>query len=450
MESIIGNYKYNNKIIGRGAFSVVYKGTDITTGDKVAIKEIFYKNFTKIEKEHLQTEIEIMKKVNHKNIIKLIDVITKSNENSVYIITEFCDRGTLHDLLYEHDKNLTEEKIQNYTKQLAEGLRYLQSFNVVHRDLKLTNILLTKDNIIKIADFGFAKEANDNSLMKTLCGSPGFMAPEILFHYKYNNKSDLWSLGMIVYHLIYKAHPYDPVSNIVELTHKIKNVKITYPYRRDVSDDCISLIKSLLVINPLKRISWNDFYRHPWIGLDTSTEMTFKLDDSVDDISNLLPGVAGNMQSVLPKEIAPILPGKTKLNSSSRDIPIKLDNTSTTKEILCIPPPPSGITEYYSGQTGDAGSVDFFPTGASPQPSGMSDKSIEGSSELNDHVHRSIKVNGKSHSIFENYIPMNKYKQIITKPMDIPLKGKQSASLYDFVSAPAMFVKKSLDYFNSL
>jgi len=376
MESTVGNYKYYNKVIGRGSSSIVYKGIGLLTGEKVAIKQIYCKGLRPIEMEHLRTEIEIMKKVNHKNIIRLVDVINNQDDNIIYIITEFCDKGTLQDILIDQDLN--ESKIQTYIRQIAEGLRYLQSFNVVHRDLKLSNILLTKDNTIKIADFGFAKETNNNEeLMKTLCGTPGFMAPEILFRYKYGSKSDLWSLGMILYHLIYKSHPYDPVSNMIELTHKIRNVKITYPYRRDVSDSCLSLMKALLIVNPVRRITWDDFYRHPWIGLDDSEKMAFKLDDS--ELLNLSIDIKENSQLS--------------------------ENESEKSNII--------------------------------------------DSDLS--VGDSLNMEGKSHQIFENYIPTTKYKNINSKPVDIPVKGRsQAASLYDFVSLPVVFLKKSFDYFNSI
>lgn len=387
----IGNYRYYNKIIGKGAYSSVYHGRNIYTNESVAIKEIFYGNFSRIEKNHLDSEIAIMKKVDHKNVIKMIDIIKKDDEKLIYIITEYCERGTLNNVLESID-SMSEELINKYIKEIAEGLRYLQSHNIVHRDLKLTNILVGKNNTIKIADFGFAREVNNESLMNTLCGSPSFMAPEILFHYKYDTKSDLWSLGIIMYYLIYKSHPYDPLSNRLELTHKIKTVEIVYPYRNDISIGCISLVKSLLQKDSNKRITWDNLYKHPWLGLEYDNPL---LNDSLSGSET------GN-----------------NLMKSTNDLNV---------------------------------SNDFFPNLVSNDKdkynlniSDNIDTSIDTSESIE------IICDGKKYYIYNNYIASAKYKEL-TGPIKIPINDKQqSKSFYEYMSAPIHVIKESLKYMNSI
>lgn len=261
------NYVYQNKPIGIGSFAKVYEGIDVITKKKVAIKKINKGKLNKALRERLNMEIKLMKTYhNHKNIIDLYDVLYSESEKHVFIILEYCDCGDLGDFI--KNNRLGEERILYYMTQLRDGLKYLLKNNVIHRDLKPKNILLTNNyKTLKIADFGFATTTLDEiSLMDTLCGSPLYMAPEMMTNKKYNIQSDLWSIGVILYEMIYRQHPYGEPMNILDLMDRLKNRVIEFP-ESDMSDECLNLLQTLLKTNVGGRINWEEFFNHTWFDI---------------------------------------------------------------------------------------------------------------------------------------------------------------------------------------
>ena len=243
-EFILGDYIFSRKKIGKGAFSVIYKGTHRLTKKIYAIKEISYENLNKI-KHTIKREFTVMKKLNHPNIIKLHEVFFDNDNKNVYLVLDYYERGDLCNFL--DGKPLKEKYAKKYMRQLASGLKYLHENNIIHRDLKLKNILVTNSNDIVISDFGFARDGDSNTMFDTLCGSPMYMAPEIMNHKVYDNKSDLWSVGVIMYELLFGTTPYH-AKNMIELMKKIKRRDIVIPneYHDLVSENCIDLLFSLL------------------------------------------------------------------------------------------------------------------------------------------------------------------------------------------------------------
>ena len=154
----------------------------------------------------------------HTNIISLLDVFT-TNHN-YYLIFEFCGYGDLKNYIYNENPILNEFEILQIMKQIKNGLQYLYKENIIHRDLKPQNILVTKNLIIKISDFGFAKIYTEGSLTQTICGSPLYMAPEILTYKQYTELADLWSVGVILYEIMFKEVPITG-SNLYSL---VKNI----------------------------------------------------------------------------------------------------------------------------------------------------------------------------------------------------------------------------------
>ena len=201
-----------------------------------------------------------MRNLDHINIIKLIDSF-KIN-NYIYLILEYCYYGNLYKYIKKNKFN--EKNIQDIFRQIMSGIRYLKSKNINHRDLKPQNILLTNDYTIKICDFGFATNVD---LSKTMCGSPIYMAPEILNYKKNINISDLWSLGIILYQLIYNKIPYKNCENIGDLVNEIKNFKLILYNKNDLSNNIINLLSRLLITDYNKRISWEEFFNHKWFDI---------------------------------------------------------------------------------------------------------------------------------------------------------------------------------------
>ena len=243
----LDNYFYYNQQIAQGSFSVIYRGYQLSDRKPVAVKKI-----TKhVDKKYINSEINIMRKLNHVNILKLYDVIT--HHNKLYLILEYCNKG---DLLHYIRSKETLYDI-DYIKQIISGLKYLYNNTILHRDIKPQNILIN-NHTIKICDFGFAKNIKDNDLLNTFCGSPLYMAPEILKYREYTDKSDIWSLGVIIYEILFKKHPYMS-TNQIELIKKIKEETI-------IIEDCVlnTLLTNMLVNDPNKRINWNDIFSKDW------------------------------------------------------------------------------------------------------------------------------------------------------------------------------------------
>ncbi len=186
----IGEYQLKREV-GRGAFATVYKGTTERMsgvgqdgkGNKIAVKEIPRKNLTDKLLDSLKQEIDILKSITNENVIKLHGV--KKTEKNFYLIMEYCEGGDLSKFLRKY-KRLDEYVVQKMVYQISNGLKALAEHNILHRDLKLSNLLLsTKEEnaIVKIADFGFAKIIDSSEDAQTFCGTAPNMAPEVLTGY---------------------------------------------------------------------------------------------------------------------------------------------------------------------------------------------------------------------------------------------------------------------------
>ncbi|MQL86770.1 hypothetical protein Taro_019298 [Colocasia esculenta] len=210
---VVGDYIFG-KLIGRGSFSDVWLARHRVRGTEVAVKEIAMERLSRKLQESLLSEIVILKKINHPNIIALLDII--EYPKTIYIILEFCRGGDLSLYIQRHGR-VPEATAKYFMQQLAVGLQVLREHNLIHRDLKPQNLLLssTDDNsTLKIADFGFARPLQPRGLAETLCGSPLYMAPEIMQLQKYDAKADLWSVGVILFQLLTGKTPFTGNSQI--------------------------------------------------------------------------------------------------------------------------------------------------------------------------------------------------------------------------------------------
>ncbi len=270
----IGCYLYNNDFIGKGSFSKVYVGYkkgDIKKENKYAIKKIYKKNDEKYLK-YVDKEIEIMKKLNHKNIIKLYDIIY--TEKYIFLVLEYCDND-LHSFINKTD--LDEANIKYIIRQITDALKYIMDNNIVHRDLKPHNILINNDLTIKLCDFGFAREFKDTLLTETICGSPLYMAPEILNNHKYNLKSDIWSLGIIMYEMFMKDHPFK-ANNMADLINKLNSNKPIL-LNNNINEKCKELIYNLLIIDYKDRIEWDEIFTNEWIYSEKEEENNISINE---------------------------------------------------------------------------------------------------------------------------------------------------------------------------
>uniref|UniRef100_A0A5B7AJK5 Protein kinase domain-containing protein n=1 Tax=Davidia involucrata TaxID=16924 RepID=A0A5B7AJK5_DAVIN len=193
----VGDYLVG-KQIGSGSFSVVWHARHRVHGTEVAIKEIATGRLSKKLQESLMSEIVILKQIIHPNIIRLHDIIEEPGK--IHLVLEYCRGGDLSMYIQQRQGRVPEAKAKHFMKQLAAGLQILRENNLIHRDLKPQNLLLSKNDdnsVLKIADFGFARSLQPRGLAETLCGSPLYMAPEIMQLQKYDAKADLWSVGVL-------------------------------------------------------------------------------------------------------------------------------------------------------------------------------------------------------------------------------------------------------------
>ena len=247
--NIINEYAIK-ETIGKGAFSKVKLGINKLTGEKVAIK-IIDKKKLKINSENkrIEREINIIKKLNHINIVKIVQI--KEDMNNIYIIMEYIENNLFYYIL--NKKYLSEQESSFYFFQLISGIDFIHSQGIVHRDLKPENILITKNKILKIIDFGLSNYFSKGKLLSTLCGSPSYTAPEVIQGNKYDGfAADVWNIGIILYTMICGHLPFEEYDNKI-LFKKIIKCKIEYP--KYMSNNIKNLLQKILVADPNKRIN---------------------------------------------------------------------------------------------------------------------------------------------------------------------------------------------------
>mmetsp|Transcript_14633 Transcript_14633/g.37275 ORF Transcript_14633/g.37275 Transcript_14633/m.37275 type:complete len:342 (-) Transcript_14633:188-1213(-) len=253
------------KEIGRGGFSVVVEGTHKKTQEKFAIKCVKKSMIEGDDVKLLRREIHIMKKVDHSNILKLYEVF--EDQEHFYLVMELVTGKELFDKIVERGQ-YSEEDASNVIRQLVSAVEYLHANGIAHRDLKPENLLsadVDGKEIIKIADFGFSKNFGEEKLM-TSCGSPGYVAPEVLTCESYDNSVDMWSVGVIMYILLCGSPPFY-ADNAPALFKKIMEVQYDFddPTWEEISKEAKDLISGLLVKDPKKRFSAQECRENPWV-----------------------------------------------------------------------------------------------------------------------------------------------------------------------------------------
>lgn len=264
---VVGDYLVG-KQIGSGSFSVVWHGKHRVNHTEVAIKEIVTGRLTKKLEESLLSEIRILRHINHPNIIHLYDMIQEPGK--IYFVLEFCKGGDLSMFLHKRKGRITESTAKHFMLQLASGLKILRDNDLIHRDLKPQNLLLSTngdDSVLKIADFGFARSLQPRNLAETLCGSPLYMAPEIMQLQKYDAKADLWSVGAILFQLVTGKTPFTGNNQIQLLQNIMRSTELAFPpHTVGLSSECIDLCRKLLRPNPVERLTFEEFFNHPFLS----------------------------------------------------------------------------------------------------------------------------------------------------------------------------------------
>ncbi|KAI1311447.1 SMAD/FHA protein kinase [Xylaria venustula] len=280
--------------LGKGHFAEVFLCVEKSTGQRFAVK-IFTLQPGMEERskmDGLQQEIAVLMGVSHPNVLCLKD--TFNEKNAVYLVLELAPEGELFNHIVLKQK-LSESETRKLFVQLFQGIKYLHDRNIVHRDIKPENILLVdKDVHVKLADFGLAKIIGEESFTTTLCGTPSYVAPEILAegrHRKYTKAVDIWSLGVVLYICLCGFPPFSDELYSREfpytLSQQIKSGRFDYPspYWDSVGDPALDLIDHMLVVEPERRFSVDQCLQHPWL-----TQKHVGVADSTD---GLVDGIGG-------------------------------------------------------------------------------------------------------------------------------------------------------------
>jgi len=258
------------RILGQGSFATVRLGVCKADGTKWAVKIIKRGSLAPEDEESLATEITILQRVNHPNIVHLKEVYDcKSN---VYLVMEIMLGGELFDRIV-HKEHYSEQEAKSAFKQIVNSVSYCHDINIVHRDLKPENLLyasVADDAPLKLADFGLAYLMKRDELMHSSCGTPGYVAPEILKSGRggsgYGKEVDMWSIGVILYILLCGFPPFYDEDN-VRLFASIQKGKFDFPapYWDNVSSEAMDLIKKLLVVDPKVRFTAQQTLSHTWL-----------------------------------------------------------------------------------------------------------------------------------------------------------------------------------------
>ncbi|KAA6381255.1 MAG: putative Calcium/calmodulin-dependent protein kinase type 1 [Streblomastix strix] len=286
MEGLPSNLFANYEImeeIGEGSFAKVKKAKNKSNGQFVAIKFI---NKSKVvsdkhQIEALVREIEIMKKMKHNNIIQLLEVYELNDK--LCLVMELATGGEVLDKLAIRGY-YSELDAQALLSSLFQAVQHMHNAGIAHRDLKLENILFENDqpnSQIKVSDFGFSRVVEKKQMMTTCCGTPDYVAPEVLARKGYDAECDLWSLGVIMYVLLCGYPPFYDDNDAI-LYEKIQSGHFAYdsPVWETVSAPAKDLISKLLVVDPKKRFTIVQALKHPWF---TQTIPARKTEDKFKD-----------------------------------------------------------------------------------------------------------------------------------------------------------------------
>ena len=259
-------YKFG-KTLGSGSFATVKLATCKADNEKWAVKIINKRALGPEDTEALQSEVDILKSVaKHENIVHLKENFETGDK--FYMVMEVCRGGELFDRIVA-EEHYSEKKAAHVVRAVASALHFIHQHNIVHRDLKPENLLYKEVDTeeIKLADFGLAHILEPQTALTTACGTPGYVAPEILMGHGYDKEVDLWSLGVITYILLCGFPPfYD--DNQSELFNTIRKGRYHYPspYWDEVSSEAKDVIDNLLKLDPTVRWTAQQVLDNPWVA----------------------------------------------------------------------------------------------------------------------------------------------------------------------------------------
>ncbi|XP_054680721.1 serine/threonine-protein kinase PLK4 isoform X2 [Grus americana] len=308
----IEDFKVGN-LLGKGSFAGVYRAVSLKTGLEVAIKMIDKKAMHKVGMvQRVQNEVKIHCQLKHPSILELYNYFEDSNY--VYLILEMCHNGEMSRYIKNRKKPFSEEEARHFLHQIITGMLYLHSHGILHRDLTLSNILLTNNMNVKIADFGLATQLKmPHEKHYTMCGTPNYISPEIATRSPHGLESDVWSLGCMFYTLLIGKPPFD-TDTVKNTLNKV--VLADYEMPAFLSREAQDLIHRLLRKNPADRLSLSSVLDHPFMSRCSSARSkdSGTSEDSMDSgnatISTTFTGSSSISTSGCLKEKKKLLVGQ--------------------------------------------------------------------------------------------------------------------------------------------
>ncbi|CAI5734313.1 unnamed protein product [Peronospora destructor] len=258
---VVGAHYQLGVEIGRGGFGVVYGALDLRNGRSVAIKQVSLRDIDKDDLVSIETEISLLRKLKHDNIVKYHDTI--KTEGYLYIVLEYMENGSLAQFVKKFG-SLSETLVAMYITQVLRGLAYLHEQGVLHRDVKGANILTTKEGLVKLADFGVAIRLSETQKANSVVGSPYWMAPEVIEMAGWSSASDIWSVGCTIIELLTTKPPYFDLAPMAALFRIVQEDHPPLPQR--MSPALHDFIMKCFMKEPRLRASADELLVHPWIA----------------------------------------------------------------------------------------------------------------------------------------------------------------------------------------
>ena len=267
------NFKFNKKVdkIGEGTFGEIYLSFHKKDNSKYVIKLIQKEKLKKMEcpLDLIYKEIYIQLKFNHPNITRLFSF--HEDKENIYMILEYSNNGNLFSKI-RFQKFLSEDEAFIYFIQVVNAINFLHENGYIHRDIKPENILLDRNNNVKLCDFGWCTKISENQKRKTFCGTIEYMSPEIISNENYDKCVDIWALGILLYEMLHGFSPFKSKNVKLnyeqlkeEIFNNIENGSYVIYKEKELSKECVSLIRKLLEKNDEERINVKEIFPQPWV-----------------------------------------------------------------------------------------------------------------------------------------------------------------------------------------
>ena len=324
----------DKKPLGKGAYGEVWKVTHENSKKVYCIKmmnkrDIYEQNLI----NQINKEISIMYNLNHPYSIKLYNHF--EDNDKIYLIMELATNGNLYNYIQskKHQKNKNIDVIKKIIIQTIEIIKYLHSSNIIYRDIKPENILLDKDFNIKLCDYGWASYFTPGHSLNVYCGTPEYVSPEVLKKLPYNEKVDIWGIGVLIFELVFGYPPFSSNLNTVRFNN-IKEGKINWPENLE-NGDLKDLIQKILKVNPKERISLDDIEKHTWL-IDTYNKM--KEDKLTNDtfINMEISQTQIYKNNLMNNGISKLFNNNNKFERINSYAELEKDNSLSPKELLNI------------------------------------------------------------------------------------------------------------------